>query len=200
MSWSYYTDGDCLYADGNCYQLRHGTMAYCGLCPPENIRRLCQDGREAWREGSSMTEEKKAWYEGIPAPVDADGNVVPLTTQVMFGRRGDAYSMDRFSFDMGTKSWIAYFERRGSSDSTEVSNLRLKRPLVQGLSQPDSWDRLLGDLDRAAGRACPTCHYACGRMTQCRSCRFHKIPSGGCEGAVLSEIARRIRNLMGEER
>ena len=158
-----------------------------------------QDGREAWGEGSSMTEEKKAWYEGIPAPVDADRNVVPLTTQVMFGRRGDAYSMDMFSFDMGTKSWIAYFERRGSSDSTEVSNLRLKRPVVQGLSKPDSWERLLGDLGRAAGKVCPTCHYAHGRMTQCSSCRFYKSPNGDCEGAVLSEVARRIRDLIGEE-
>lgn len=42
MSW-YYTDGDDFYADGNCYQLSHGTMAYCGLSyPPEDIRRLCR--------------------------------------------------------------------------------------------------------------------------------------------------------------
>ena len=41
MTW-YFTNGDCLYADGNCYQLSQGTMAYCGLYPPENIRRRCR--------------------------------------------------------------------------------------------------------------------------------------------------------------
>lgn len=154
------------------------------------------DGSRWVREGDATCP---SWADGVPAPVDADGNVVPLATHVMYGRRGDAYLMDRFSFDIGTKSWIAYFERRGSSDSTEVSNLRLKWPGVPVLSKPDGWDRLLGDLDRAAGKACPTCHYACGRMTQCGSCRFYKSPNGDCDGAVLSEIARRIRDLIGEE-
>ena len=37
MSW-HYTDGDCFYADGASYRLSHGTMAYCGAYPPENIQ------------------------------------------------------------------------------------------------------------------------------------------------------------------
>ena len=33
-------------------------------------------------------EEKKSWYEDIPAPVDADGNVVPLTTRKLYCEDG----------------------------------------------------------------------------------------------------------------
>lgn len=29
-------------------------------------------------------EEKGNWYEGVPAPMDADGNVVPLTTRRLY--------------------------------------------------------------------------------------------------------------------
>lgn len=151
-----------------------------------------------------MTEEKKAWYEGIPAPVDADRNVVPLTTQVMFGRRGDAYSMDRFSFDIGTKSWIAYFERRGSSDSTEVSNLRLKRPVVQGLSQPDSWERLSDDLGRYNDTKVMCEYFGLTADGTCDGCRAHSLrarhPGRSCIAFALDDVVSRVRALRGEER
>ena len=139
------------------------------------------------------------WFGKIPVPVDADGNEVSLVTEVMYDRAGYECVINSFSFDMATKHWIAYYKRRGTGDSNKVSNLRLKQPGGPGLSKPDSWERLLGDLDRTEGKAYATCRFACGRMTQCRFCRFHKSPNGDCEGAVLSEVARRIRDLRGED-
>lgn len=36
--------------------------------------------------------EEKNWYDGVPAPFDADGNVVPLTTRKLY--RGDGREVE----------------------------------------------------------------------------------------------------------
>lgn len=37
--------------------------------------------------------EEKNWYEGVPAPVDKDGNVVPLTTRRLYDGEGGEHEV-----------------------------------------------------------------------------------------------------------
>lgn len=147
------------------------------------------DGSRWVREGETPCP---SWAEGIPAPVDADGEVVPLMTRVMYGRRGDACVIDMFSFDMGTKSWIAYFERRGSSDSTEVSNLRLRRPDGKGSPQPDSWERLEADVESMSHKENVCCYFGHGNDISCDVCPAIDIDKY-CPAAVARDILRRAK-------
>lgn len=137
-----------------------------------------------------------SWAEGIPAPVDADGEVVPLMTRVMYGRRGDACVIDMFSFDMGTKSWIAYFERRGSSDSTEVSNLRLRRPDGKGSPQPDGWERLEADIESMSHTYSACNYFNHNAYIPCTACPAGTL-SGNCNMKVVRDIFRRSKALAG---
>ena len=77
-----------------------------------------------------------AWAQGVPAPVDADGKVVPLTTEVMYDddgeeRKGSIYRS--FIWSRERDRW--YFGV--INGSREVASLHLTRP--------DSWKRLEED-------------------------------------------------------
>lgn len=83
MSW-YYTDGDCFYADSACYHLSHGTMAYCGMYPPENIRRRC---RALARMGGPVIRDDQC-REERPAYVPTQlPEFVPDRAAILYGLR-----------------------------------------------------------------------------------------------------------------
>ena len=72
-----------------------------------------------------------AWAKGVPAPVDADGNVVPLTTGVMYF--GDS-PRDVIGFHYNADNgWELYT----TTLYTLLSTFNLRRP--------DSWERLEED-------------------------------------------------------
>ena len=68
------------------------------------------------------------WAKGVPAPRDADGEVVPLTTKAMYGEGGREHD--------GADRWCVNFVFYGASN---VSDFHLHRP--------DSWERLEEDLN-----------------------------------------------------
>lgn len=41
--------------------------------------------------------EEKKWYEGVPAPMDADGNVVPIMTRTLYDGEGREASVMEFA-------------------------------------------------------------------------------------------------------
>lgn len=45
-------------------------------------------------------EEKGNWYEGVPAPVDSDGNVVPLTTRRLYDGEGNEHEVREIPLDV----------------------------------------------------------------------------------------------------
>lgn len=86
--------------------------------------------------------ESLSWAEGIPAPVDADGNVVPLTTKVMYGDDGREYKGSSYrSFIWSRERGQWYFGI--AEGSREVASLHLRRP--------DSWEKLEKDVSKTAG-------------------------------------------------
>ena len=66
------------------------------------------------------------------------------------------------------------------------------------LTAPDSWERLLDDLDKAASKtSCGTCDYFGKNPADCEMCAIGDI--GGCDSAAMRDIADRIRKLRGED-
>lgn len=79
------------------------------------------------------------WAKGVPAPRDADGEVVPLTTKAMYGEGGrehDVVGHSSFTYHAGADRWCVNFVLYGASN---VSDFHLHRP--------DSWERLEEDLN-----------------------------------------------------
>ena len=54
-----------------------------------------------------------SWAKDVPAPVDADGNVVPLTTKVMYDDDGDRLSVASFTFYVEGGFWRVSYEKGG---------------------------------------------------------------------------------------
>lgn len=76
-----------------------------------------------------------AWAKGVPAPVDADGEVVPLGTEKMYTDDGEMVRVESICY--GARLW---YVRRMYSDKTYwLDSLHLHRP--------DSWERLEEDLN-----------------------------------------------------
>lgn len=66
------------------------------------------------------------------------------------------------------------------------------------LTQPDSWKKLLEDLDRGADALdYESCAYFGKSGSDCSSCIADKY--GTCETIVMRDIASRIRKLRGED-
>lgn len=86
-----------------------------------------------------------AWAHGVPAPVDADGEVVPLTTKVMYTHMGKKIELSEFyllhSVLSGGFVWRAIRDT-GHSEDLKLGFLHLRRP--------DSWEKLEKDVSKAA--------------------------------------------------
>lgn len=144
-------------------------------------------------KGGEMTDKTDcpSWAEDVPAPVDRDGNVVPLVTRMLYDAAGRKFEVMEIS--------LVY------SVIGECQTWRVRRP--NGLSmaldlchleRPDSWEQLLKDLDRAAdtnGAVRCACSYLTGdagtECDDCESCEEGRC----CTQTMTTDIARRIREL-----
>lgn len=83
-------------------------------------------------------ENEKDWYEGVPVPVDADGNVVPLATRRLYDRDDREYEVKEISLaDSGLRGGPAWRVKRSDDAVVLLEFLHLERP--------DSWERLEDD-------------------------------------------------------
>lgn len=123
-----------------------------------------------------------AWAKGVPVPKDADGNVVPLTTKVMYDDDGEKFRIARFRFDLApgaSSTWVAeYAAINGLSPGRYVKNLHLTRP--------DSWERLEADVKKN------TCEYFGMPDEGCDVCPGK---DSGCLDAYARDILRRAKAL-----
>lgn len=149
----------------------------------DSTDRLC---REIEDELSRLS-----WAQGVPAPVDANGKVVPLTTKVMYDDDGEKFRIARFRFDLApgaSSTWLAeYAAINGLFPSRYVKNLHLTRP--------DSWERLEEDVARVESHDYP-CDYFnhadCGMP--CHSCPAH-TDAEDCTAELARDILRRAKAL-----
>ena len=84
-----------------------------------------------------------SWAQGVPAPVDADGEVVPLTTRVMYDRDGVKHMVHSFTFVKEHNRWAARCVQLRANSPV------IHRPYLLHLTCPDSWERLGKDAELA---------------------------------------------------
>lgn len=135
-----------------------------------------------------------SWAEGVPAPVDRDGNVVPLVTRMLYDAAGRKFEVMEISFVYSVigecQTWRV---RRPNGLSMALDLCHLERP--------DSWEQLLKDLDRAAGtygsNTCACSYLTGGLSTECDKCKYHERDRY-CAQIMVADVARRIGALRKE--
>lgn len=122
----------------------------------------------------------------IELPKDAEGREIPLDTKVLYFKDGSEHRVAK---------WVLY-PYEGIRWAVVFDNEVRRDPDVLYLTQPDTWKKLLEDLDRGAEAVVyEACKYFGNKG--CSSCIADTDKS--CEQVAYADIAARIRNLRGED-
>lgn len=126
---------------------------------------------------------------GVEPPKDAEGNVIPLDTKVLYLKDGEAFRVDNFKYSVNIKEWFASGTEDGVGRYMEKTDCLLTAP-------PDSWEKLIGDLRRAVTGSdySPECYYLDPGNEGCECCPGKHEQ---CSKYMLTDIANRIERLMG---
>lgn len=139
-----------------------------------------------------MTEEKKAWYEGIPAPVDADGNVVPLTTRTLYDGEGYEHEVKEIALvrseTVGGFVWLA---KQPDGVVLVPELLHLERP-----DTTDTWERLEEDIESMLREHSACYYFGHGQDIPCHACPADNLEKT-CHAATARDILRRTKALAG---
>lgn len=130
-----------------------------------------------------------SWAQRVPAPVDADGEVVPLTTRVMYG--DDGRELEVCSFKLWNEPYAMQWRasctnKDGSMGYADVSNIHL--------TCPDSWERLEEDVKRFEDDD-SACSYFCNELRICNGCRSPSHIGFNCRNGVARDVLRRAKAL-----
>lgn len=130
----------------------------------------------------------------IELPRDAAGREIPLNTTALYDKNGSSREVDWFKFYPDKDRWDIVFKDSYSHFS----------PQNLSLTQPDSWEKLLDDLDNAAkGGDNAECLYMRREDIevgeQCSGCRLYNADDvfSDCSCLAYADIADRIRKLRG---
>lgn len=130
----------------------------------------------------------------INLPRDAEGREIPLDTEVLYEKEGDELRVKRVEFDVFDGSWCFAVKK----DSIALASL-YRRPqdiyLVKP-APPDSWEKLLEDLDRCIKGSSLCAYYS--TSGSCYDCTIFDDNSEACDSRALRDIKDRIRKLRGE--
>jgi hypothetical protein len=147
---------------------------------------------------SAKKEEKMAdksncpsWAEGVPVPMDMDGNVVPLATRKLYDGTGREVEVREIALvDSKLDRGLVWRVKTPGGVVLVLDRLRL--------AHSDSLEKLLEDLDRAAGIYGSTtcaCSYLTGSArTECSECKCYE-KDRWCTQIMAADVARRIRAL-----
>lgn len=121
-----------------------------------------------------------SWAKGVPAPVDADGEVVPLGTEKLYREDGGKCKVAYWAYYPDEKDgWTAVSDVMGTK--------RACIPKTLHLTPPDSWERL--EEDAAKG----ICDYF--DHSSCLKCPGFNHASHSCDKARAQDIVRRAKAL-----
>lgn len=123
----------------------------------------------------------------VELPKDAEGREIPLDTETLYDKDGKEIEVSCYQY---------YPKVAGHWNIKSVLNKYYRQNEVY-LTKPDSWEKLLDDLDKAASKTyCGTCTYFGKNPTDCDTCSIGDISA--CDSAAMRDIASRIRKLRGE--
>ena len=133
----------------------------------------------------------------IELPKDAEGREIPLDTMVLYDGDGNAKEVQAFDYSPVESMWRVLL----------LGDFILFFTSDMHLTPPDSWDKLLDDLDNAAkGGDNAECLYSrregVKAGSQCYGCKLYNQDYGSpeCEYLAYADIAARIRKLRGEDK
>ena len=126
-----------------------------------------------------------AWAPAVPAPVDADGEVVPLGTEVMYDISGREYEGSLYrSFIWSREKGRWYFGVIGGL--REVASLHL--------NYHDSWEKLEKDVSKTASEdICGYFGFALNKPCSAE-CPVRDV-SDSCAVAAVRDVMRRAKAL-----
>lgn len=129
----------------------------------------------------------------IQLPKDADGREIPLDTKVLYGSGGTARNIVYWVYTVDSdleKEWGNCW--RAVTDAGRKLDAELMY-----LTEPDSWEKLLEDLNEGANHSeYSSCFYFRKAECDCSSCKADRYSD--CDQPVFKDIASRIRKLRGE--
>lgn len=128
----------------------------------------------------------------VELPKDADGREIPLDTELLYGKvSGEEYEVVCFNFRPSMRQWRVELKSRDDLGIYATESFTL--------SQPDSWEKLLDDLDAAGdARHQEACAYFNRDKDEycCASCHGYE---DSCVLIAIRDIADRIRKLRGRD-
>lgn len=132
----------------------------------------------------------------VELPKDAEGREIPLDTKVLYDMCGTKVSVKEFLSRTLVESQRTGWTIKAAYEGN--INYNSFKPKNMHLTQPDTWERLLEDLNEAGdARYDEACAYFHRDKDEdgCTSC-----PGGedGCARIAMRDIASRIRKLMGD--
>lgn len=133
----------------------------------------------------------------IELPRDAAGREIPLDTKLLYDGDGNAKEVQAFDYSPVESMWRVLL----------LGDFMLFFTYDMYLTPPDSWEKLLDDLDNAAkGGDNAECLYMRREdievSEQCPGCRLYeqgKDKFNECSYLAYADIAARIRKLRGED-
>lgn len=128
-----------------------------------------------------------SWAEGIPAPVDADGNVVPLTTRTLYDGDGHEISVMEYALIYSEHTGVPVWRVRRSDGMIFMLSLL-------HLARPDTWERVEADIMAMAHEDCVCYYFGVDADTPCSACPSVKI-KGSCPVNVARDVFRRAKAL-----
>ena len=142
----------------------------------------------------------------IEFPKDAEGREIPLDTKALYDNDGEGLDVGHFEFSPFSGEWLIAALKGGPCNCTVVyrypQTVHIEKP-----APPDSWEKLLDDLDNALkGGDNAECLYMRREDIevgeQCSGCRLYeqgKDKFNECSYLAYGDIAARIRKLRGED-
>lgn len=132
------------------------------------------DGRRWVREGATAS-----WADGVPAPMDKHGNVVPLATRKLYDEKGREVEVGEIALvDSKLYGRLDWRVRMRSGISLDLNLLYLERP--------DTWERLEADVERLAD-----CHDVCDYFEEDHDCGHED--GFCCDLCVVRDVLRRAK-------
>lgn len=126
----------------------------------------------------------------VELPKDAEGREIPLNTETLYTDSGPIFRVEKFEY-VRSIGWCIY----GHYEDETVHFAAMPSSLY--LIQPDSWEKLEGDLDRCIEES-DLCMYYNNQNPDCNKCTISGNESRGCTSIALEDIKKRIRKLRGE--
>lgn len=130
--------------------------------------------------------EKRNWYDGVPAPVDRDGNAVPLATRTLYDEKGREVEVGEIALvDSELCGGLVWRVRTHGGVSLVLDLLHLARP--------DSWEQLEKDIQRIAGG--DVCGYYGKAGKPCGDCPSQRTQDN-CALIMVRDVVRRTKALV----